>query len=599
MTDLQLSSRDGAPVVSGPRYRLTTSIARPFVELSGPLGEQIAELFVGTSAHSSAGQDDTTAMGPWEVSAAGDTITLSRRAQSSVWAEKTFSFHCTPERIRYEVRLSGRGYLYLSDVEYFGGYYSGALRWGSGRFSSGQHFLQGFTPEPNTDERTRFSAAEGATIDITGVPLPGRDGWFFTPPPFCFAFEHAGGWLGLGVEADPGGHQFSEYRYHGSRGAFALSLGYEGQTLADGDYTLPAIGFDFADSPYAALASHCASARARLGHPRPAAQAAWWRAPIFCGWGAHGYLASLERGRHPDYARQEHYERFLATLERHRLDPGIVVIDDKWQAAYGTNAADSEKWPDLPGFVAAQHRRGRRVLLWLKLWDPEGLPADECVRNAAGLPIAADPTSPAYEARLRASVRQMLGPDGYDADGFKIDFSARVPSGPGLRRYGTAWGLELMRRCLEIIYDEAKRSKPDALVMSHTPHPYLADITDMVRLNDVNTGSEIITAMRHRARVARLACPEALIDTDNWPVKNRASWRSYLRAQEQLGIPSLYYVDHIDSTGEPLEEEDYALLREIWGRLRPSAAEAPAEATPAEPAPTPAIRPQPVPAISA
>lgn len=566
MLDLQHSVHDDSYTIHSPRYQLTTLPGGPFIRLTGALGEQIADLFVGTSANSSAGQDDTTALGPWEVRTAGETITLSRSAQSSLWEAKVFSFHCTPARITYEVTLRGRGR--LTDVEYFGGYYSGTVRWGSGRFSSGQQFLQGFTPEPNVDERVRFAPAESAAIDLVGVPLPGRDGWFFTPPPFCFAFEHAAGWLGLGVEADAGAQQFTEYRYHGTRGAFHLSLSFEGQTGVEGSCTLPAIGLDFAETPYAALAAHCVIARARLGHPSPAPQAPWWRAPIFCGWGAQGYLASLDKGRQPDYARQEHYERFMATLDRHDLDPGIIVIDDKWQASYGSNEADPAKWPDLPGFIAGQHRRGRHVLLWLKLWDPEGLPAAECVRNAAGLPIAADPTSPAYEWRLRDAVRRMLGPEGYDADGFKIDFSARAPSGPGLRRHGPEWGLELMRRILGIIYDEAKRAKPDALVMSHTPHPYLADVTDVVRLNDVNVHSEIVTAMSHRAKVARLACPEALIDTDNWPVKNRASWRSYLRAQAALGIPSLYYVDHIDSTGEPLKEEDYALIREIWGRVR-------------------------------
>ena len=35
--------------------------------------------------------------------------------------------------------------------------------------------------------------------------------------------------------------------------------------------------------------------------------------------------------------------------------------------------------------------------------------------------------------------------------------------GPGLQLYGDAWGLELMKRYLGIIYDEAKRAKPEAL----------------------------------------------------------------------------------------------------------------------------------------
>jgi hypothetical protein len=319
---------------------------------------------------------------------------------------------------------------------------------------------------------------------------------------------------------------------------------------------------------------HTTAVRAAASaRPAPAQGAGWWSTTIFCGWGAQCHHAAVEHGRAPDYARQELYEQFLATLAANQLDPGIVVLDDKWQASYGDNAADPDKWPDLAGFIREQHARGRRVLLWLKLWDPEGLPAEECLRNAAGLPSAVDPTNPAFERRLRAAVRRMLGADGYGADGFKIDFSARTPSGPGLLRAGREWGLELMRRYLGILYNEAKRAKPDALIMTHTPHPYLADVTDMIRLNDVNVGKEIVPAMTHRARVAAIACPGTPVDTDNWPVSDRASWRTYLPLQAALGVPSLYYVDHIDSTGEPLEAEDYQLLRDVWGSYRAASLE--------------------------
>src|SRR5690606_40741115 len=86
-------------------------------------------------------------------------------------------------------------------------------------------------------------------------------------------------------------------------------------------------------------------------------------------------------------------------------------------------------------------------------------------------------------------------------------------------------------------------------------HPYLADQLDMIRLNDINKGSDVNEAMRHRAKVARIACPHALIDTDNWPIPDRSSWRAYLPLQLELGVPSLYYSSHIDTSGEPLLAE--------------------------------------------
>ena len=217
---------------------------------------------------------------------------------------------------------------------------------------------------------------------------------------------------------------------------------------------------------------------------------------------------------------------------RTNLNPGILVIDDKWQASYGENDVDKDKWPDLRGFVDSQHRRGRKILLWLKAWDPDGVPLDECITNAGGAAVAFDPTNPKYEQRLRRAVCRMLSSEsgGYDADGFKIDFTARIPSGYGLKNHDEAvWGLELMRQYLVILRSEAKRTKPDALIMAHTPHPYLADVVDMIRFNDINMGTDVNRAMRHRARIARIACPEALIDTDNWPITDKAAWRAYTK----------------------------------------------------------------------
>jgi hypothetical protein len=550
--------------IQADTYRLVCAADRPYAYLETPEGERLLELFVPSSVHTLQGLDDTTSITPWRIEQNGDGSVLTLDATSSVWRRKTYRIQCLPDRLRFEIEVEGEGD--LSDVHYFGGYYSGQVRWGSGFFWSGSRLERGFNPEPTTDEELFFSAAAGSLIDPTGVPLPGKAGWFFTPPPYCFAFEGAGRWLGMGVEAQAGRNRYTDFRYHGQRGAFHLSLAFDGHTRVAGTYTLPAIGIDFGSGPYEVLEAHARTLRQEglVPNPPSAPTPAWWSTPIYCGWGSQCYLAKKDAGHAPNYARQEHYRHFLEVLEQHDLSPGVVVLDDKWQRAYGTNEADTDKWPSLREFIAQQHEAGRRVLLWLKAWDPEGLPADECVTNAAGNPVAFDPTNPAFEARLRDSIRLMLGADGYDADGFKLDFSARMPSGPGLKTHGDTWGLELMKRYLAILYSEAKAVKPDALLMTHTPHPYLADVLDMIRLNDINTGKDVNAAMRHRARIARLACPRAIIDTDNWPITDKGAWRAYIELQPELGVPSLYYVSHIDSTGEALEPDDYALIREVW-----------------------------------
>src|SRR4030095_3334579 len=72
----------------------------------------------------------------------------------------------------------------------------------------------------------------------------------------------------------------------------------------------------------------------------------WWTDPIFCGWGEQFHLFETSGVSPMAQATQANYDGFLATLEREGLRPGTVVLDDKWQTAYGTNEPDPAKWPD-------------------------------------------------------------------------------------------------------------------------------------------------------------------------------------------------------------------------------------------------------------
>jgi hypothetical protein len=566
-------------------YTLQFRLGRPHVTLTDGTGHALADLFALSSVHGSE-LDDSTGMGHWTRKEAGGETIFSLAVTSSLWESKTVRFRCLPTRFIYQVEIAGTGP--VTDFTPFGGFMSALPRWGSGFFPSGHGFSRIYNPEPNTLDRNYLSPDTGSVIDLTGAPLPGKRHWFFTPAPMCFAAQGGKGWVGLGVEAAPGSNQFSAYRYHGGDG-FWLSLAYDGATAVDGRIVLPAIGFYFGPDELSVLQTHVVGLTREgmapdVDRPKPG----WWSRPMFCGWGAQCARAGDEWGREDanhflaamshaaEYARQSEYAAFLSSLAGHGLCPGTIVIDDKWQETYGDNRVDVEKWPDLPGFIADRHAEGRHVLLWLKAWDREGVPDEECIRSASGRPLAVDPTHPGYQARLRESIRRMLGPDGYDADGFKIDFTHRIPVGPSLRLRGEARGLELMKVYLGIIYNEAKRVKADALVMTHTPHPYLADVTDMIRLNDMldltrlddpSAGLDIRATLEQRAAVARIACPHALIDTDNWPVRNRAVWRDFVRLQPAVGVPSLYFSTHIDLTGEPLEEADYQLLHEAWNGI--------------------------------
>ncbi|MGE5673012.1 MAG: hypothetical protein ACM3XM_03875 [Mycobacterium leprae] len=627
--------------VEGSSYRLFFPAERPFAMLDDMTGHRWAELFLGCSVHAAEGLDETARLEQPVVAENGDEVRITIHAVSSLWLEKALVFVCRADDFRAYVKVRGAGR--VSDVNLFGGYYSGHIRWGSGFFQSGARFQSIFNPEPWGSERRALPAGQSTLIDVLGTSLPGKGHWFFTPPPFVFAVSQtpvvgeratnnasfgadqggtptgelggaptgdavaaaaqkagagpiaAGGaddsgdeafvaramadfkaripdgpWLTMGLCVKPGEHNFISYRYEAVESAFNFRLDYEGQTGFDGEWESPAVLFQLEnDDPYAGIERYTRTlAELNLVKlPDTTNRPKWWSEPIQCGWGAQCHLSNLAKGRAPDFCTQENYDGFLAALHKEDLHPGIFVLDDKWSSAYGTCEADPKKWPDLKGWIARRHAEGAKVLLWWKAWDPEGLPADQCVTNAAGMPVGADPSNPAYEETLRKAVRLMLSAEGYNADGFKVDFSARVPSGPGLVRHGKEWGVELLHKLLWILHDEAKKVKPDALVMTHTPNPYFATVTDMIRLNDINGGVPVVPQMIHRARVAKAACPTLVIDTDNWPMPSRAQWREYLKVQLALGVPSLYFATDLDCM-EPLEAVDYANLRKVFAEAR-------------------------------
>ena len=613
MTDsISVEARQDGIHLRAPAYVLWLPRNKPYALLADRAGMPWAELFLASSIHRHGALDDTTRLHPARIEETAEGHRITVQAESTAWTSKRTVIDCFPQRLKLSVSVEGEGA--LTDVHLLGGYYSGDPAQSTGFFPSGADFRTLFNPEPWGSERRVLAPGESTTLDVLGGPVPGKEHWFFTPPPFCLAATREpppdsldelpdGPWLTMGLATQLTEQTFTAMHYDALEAAFSLRLTYEGHTRVAGGFTTPSLVFGFeAPDPYAGIAAYV-QALEELGLVTPvdrSEQPAWWSEPIFCGWGSHCILAG-EQGGHPrDYATQENYDSFLAALAEQDLDPGTVVLDDKWQAAYGLGDADTEKWPDLRGWIEQRHAEGRRVLLWLKAWDREGVPDDQCVLNAAGVAIGTDPSNPAYEATLRAAVRQMLGPDGYDADGFKIDFSARTPSGAAMRRHGSEWGVALLHRLLAIIYDEAKQTKADALVMTHTPNPHFADVTDMIRLNDVNTRAPAIPQMTHRARVAAAACPGVIIDTDNWPMADPETFRQYVEAQPNLGVPSLYYATHLDrfppwtkerthvgwdhylelqaEVGDPIyeglasheemTEEDYAAVRKTWQAAR-------------------------------
>lgn len=467
-----------------------------------------------------------------------------------------------------------------------------------------QHVL---CPEPNSYAQQLGRPFDDAQISVH-ADLDHRGGNFVANPgmfAFAVAAERDGVWLAMGLAVEPGNHHFSEFEYLGGE-RFELALNCWGaRRVEHGKFVPPAVVLVPGHSAEDALARYVQVLRERELVPRPVrAEQDWWRRPIVCGWGHQSYQSDLfrirsTRERPPDNATytlctQLNYQHIVETLDRQDISWGTLVIDARWFLAGGLKDIDIGRWPDLRGFIDGLHHHGRRVLLWWSPFDPEGVAERECVRylpgagtpvnrpgrlNKFGVPqpgkkLAADVTLPAVRARIRAQVRQALSSAAgcWNADGLKID---HVSAAPGI--YGMTFpegstglfGVEAAHCAMALLYEAAKDVKPEALVIGQSPNPYFADVQDMVRLGDIysHQAASVGPEMRFRAAMARISDPSCLIDTDGWPLPSLPAWREYVRTQPSLGVPSLYYLTHLDTTGEAFTEDDYALIRESWDGL--------------------------------
>ena len=515
------------------------------------------------------------------VSSSDERVVLAVEQATSAWNRRTTVVTCTPDVIEVHVEVSGTGR--ISEVALLGG--RAVLRSGAaGTFRSQLLARSVFDPTPTQPVAVVRPASSPVTLGIVGDAEPGRLNGIFSPPPLLVALGTAepagptdvpeGSWLSLAAYDEVERLTFTQLRYEPVDGGFLLRLDYEGHTRVNGGWRSPRVVLTPTASPYDAVAEHRAHLAARglvRGPERPHED--WWSRTIFCGWGAQcAEAARTGQGPAMALARQDLYDRWLDVLDKHGLEPGTIVIDDQWSVDYGLADVDTAKWPDLRAWIAERHAAGQKVLLWWRAWAPHGLPVSECVLDALGRPVAADPSNPAYRERLRAIMAALLGPDGLDADGLKVDFTQRAPSGESLAGHGEEWGIALLHRLLLTIYDGAKAAKPDALVITHTPHPSFGDVCDMVRLNDVldsdPSGAPVpaVDQLLFRHAVVSRAMPDHLVDTDQWPMQTRADWLGYAERQAGLGVPSLYYVEAIDNSREEISGADLEQVARWWRR---------------------------------
>ncbi len=481
-----------------------------------------------------------------------DCIRLYYKATSSFWKEKRYILSVYKDHVTYDVHVKGDGGI-PDKINYFkGGCNIPATRY----FTSGCLLIQG--GDIDYERAKRFV---GSDLELElGLA---------SPPPFVFPFFNDANdeIIGIGFSAKKGENTYSSatIRYQGKQ-AMHIELPYDKGSLKPSEWCTPTVWFGFGTDDFDIIREYSDWCRQKFEFPLPPDPKnvpLWWKKPIYCGWLEQYFLANWDGDYTKDYATQEHYEQMIARMDNAGLNPGIIIIDDKWQKDYGTMEPDTDKWPDMRAFTDACHAAGKHVLLWWRLWSPHGLSGDECIQDT-GENVTVDPTSPAYINRLEKIIHKLLSdePGCMNCDGFKLDYIYRIPpnniSGHASKE-GMA-GMELMHFYYETIYKLSKKAKPDALINTSVTHPYFSDVFDQIRLHDYNSSQRsTVSIMKYRTAFTRAVFPNALIDTDgaNFFTGNNQHIHYHNEVSAKIGIPSLYGL-------MPLTDDDLRKIQEVW-----------------------------------
>jgi hypothetical protein len=540
-------------------------------------------------------RDVHVGLSDFQVKKRGQTTVLTFTEKSALWDRKEYTIEFGPQRIKYYYKVFGKGE--VSRAYFFRSWMKDPITVEE-ELGVVPGYDMVFSPAVNFEGKVYHFAGDTSIITVGNDPMYWGSGLVCAP--FCFGLRDHGdkmwAWAGLGVRA--GQYTFEEFTYNSNEtkrifGAGGFDCNYNGKLSIDGSWESPHIILGASDGPYRAQKDYVGVLESEYGLTlqRKRKMPLWWRSPIFCGWGEQMSLAFRDSGNlgtgpgANTYCTQALHDEWMEIMRKHDIHPGQIIIDAGWEkpGATGDMYVDEGRWPDLRGWIEARRKEGIRTILWMCAWNRDGVPDEECVKDKDGKVVNVDPTNPAYEKRLRAMVRRMISdePGCYGGDGVKIDGELSCPIGPGLVNHENVWGLELQRRYMQIVHDEAKKHKPDALVGTFMANPYMADLSDVVRTADMfGIKGSPKDVMVHRGKIISIAMPGCPIDTDHtfW-YDQTDNWIDIMPAMLEVGIPCLYHADYVWHKRpftwtymERMTDEHYAVVSKVfkqyWKRLK-------------------------------
>lgn len=568
---VELHEHEEGYEIRTPSYSLLFHTHSPYIDLFDPQGNRWMDMFKGSRINTTVNHDVTYDFQPpryTELKDGAIEVRIVSENEADVFKEQVWI--CRDTFIETYIQIQSEGT--LQNVELLSGLHIHPNMFGESM--SQRYFKSVYNPQPSEEERPAISAFESTQITTSGMWKPGRRREFLITP-FSYGFNMSapqpntalpdGTWLMASISAPIEEQNMVDYTYKAKEDGFSLNLTYD-STSFNAPFTSPSLLLHFAPDPYTGLKDFKRHA-AEISHLNETAAITipdWHHGSTFVSWGRqlefeHRQTEMGKTASAKDFISEQFVLEALDTFENYDVPIDKITLDDKWQAEYGTNTPDIHKWPDMARFTKIQHELGRHILLWLKLFDPEGLPAELCILDAKGRPIASDPTNPEYLELLRQQIHTMLSPDQLDADGLKLDFLAQLPHGPGLRWHGNKRGHAALHDVMKTIYDQAVTTKPDSLIEAQVVSPWFANTFNRIRLNDTNDRHSVIMTMGARAQLARTLLPLHPIDPDGWPMPDKKSWLNYVRVQPYMSkTVTTHFVESVN--GEPLTSEDFSVL---------------------------------------
>ena len=383
-------------------------------------------------------------------------------------------------------------------------------------------------------------------------------------PPYFVALRSASDWLGVGTLEIP----WSEWGINilFQDGRVATDWYYAGNLKLTGAYPFPRITFWATDGKLSTGRAYINRLYAD-GLARHNTQwVDWWSGPIYCWFSDQIYQYQEDRttqelvGAEVEMTRRYCNEAFLDKCMKFITEKAvphrIIIFDYGWFACPGEWRPHTERFKDLKATIAKLQAMGKKVLLWYAPYfaaaqslnarehpeiaakTPDGKPFER-IRLMTERNYVLDWTHPMTRELCRRDFEFMLGPEGLNADGIKIDCTHEATRIENVF-HDPSWGTGEMAhyKAAKFMYDTAKAIKPDGCINATSGNPLFNRTYDLHRIHDMmeyNTD-----AYEERAWAASF-CEAGMSDLDDWPCYDLFTVRSNLR-KICYGVPSLYSV---------------------------------------------------------